>query len=412
MRFCPHCGAPVVPAGKFCVECGRQLSPSAAGGIRGLHLTAAFVGVFLAILAVGLLVVYLVVPSTTPAKIASITPETASAPEQQSTSQNNLPPGHPKVELPAEARSLIERMEKDAESKPKDIAAWDKYGEVTLRAAMLDPSYYPRSLEAYAHSLKLNPDDPDALRGIGNLNFDHKNYDQATAAYEHYLKERPDDPEVRTDLGTMYLYTNNPDQAVVQYKRAIKLKPEFFEAYFNMGIAYGDQNDVADARQAFQQALKLAPDDDARAKVNEVMSKLPGGAPAAVAKAPVPTASANKLASAANQNPAAVAPHGKTAGGDEEEDAADFHDDVEDVVRAIPFLGPKVESVNWPERLEAVVLMKDFPMDAMPPFAKQKFLNDLKDKIKDAKSRNNITETVVLDLADRATGQVMTSVSQ
>ncbi len=411
MRFCPHCGAPVVPAGKFCVECGRQLSPSAAGGIRGLNLTAAFVGVFLAILAVGLLVVYLVVPSTTPAKIASITTEAPPTPEQQSAAQNNpeLPPGHPKVELPAEARSFIDRLEKDAESKPKDIAAWDKYGDVTLRAAMLDPSYYPTSLEAYAHSLKLNPDDPDALRGIGNLNFDHKNYDQATAAYEHYLKERPDDPEVRTDLGTMYLYTNNPDQAVVQYKRAIKLKPGFFEAYFNMGIAYGDQNDIADARQAFAQALKLAPDDDARAKVNQVMSKLTGAPPATVAKAPAPAAPGSRLASATNA--AGGAPHGKTASA-EEDDAADFHDDVESAVRAIPFVGPKVDSVNWPERLEAVVLMNNFPIEAMPPFAKQKFLSDLKDGIKDAKSRNSITGTVVVDIADHATGQVMTSVSQ
>ena len=327
MRFCPHCGAPVVPAGKFCVECGRQLNPSSSGRIRGLPLTAAFVGVFLAILAVGLLVVYLVVPGAPPpTRLASIAQDTsANPPDQQAGQQSpqqgagqnpqDLPPGHPKVELPAEARSFIDKVEKEAESKPKDIAAWDKLGDVTLRAAMLDASYYPKSVEAYAHSLKLNPDDPEALRGIGNLNFDHKNYDQATAAYEHYLKERPDDPEVRTDLGTMYLYTNNPDQAVVQYKRAIKLKPDFFEAYFNMGIAYGDQNDIADARQTFQQALKFAPDDDARSKVNEVMSKLPGAAasaPPAVAKAPGAGAAGNKLASVAKEKSSAAAAPAKS----------------------------------------------------------------------------------------------------
>jgi tetratricopeptide (TPR) repeat protein len=423
MRFCPHCGAPVVPAGKFCVECGRQLNSSSAGRIRGLPLTAAFVGVFLAILAVGLLVVYLVVPGAPPpAKLASSAQDTSvSPPDQQAgqpTAQQNpqeLPPGHPKVELPAEARSFIDKVEKEAESKPKDIAAWDKLGDVTLRAAMLDASYYPKSVEAYAHSLKLNPDDPDALRGIGNLNFDHKNYDQATAAYEHYLKERPDDPEVRTDLGTMYLYTNNPDQAVVQYKRAIKLKPDFFEAYFNMGIAYGDQNDIADARQTFQQALKFAPDDDARAKVNEVMSKLPGAPasapPPVIASAPGESAPGKKLASVAKEKSSVAAPKEKPAG-TKEEAADDFHDDVEDVVRNMPFAGPKVRAVKWPDKLQATVMMNNFPIQAMPPFAKQKFLSDLKDGIKDAKSRYKITGTVVVDIADALTGEVMETVSQ
>ena len=57
-------------------------------------------------------------------------------------------------------------------------------------------------------------------------------------------------------------------------------------------------------------------------------------------------------------------------------------------------------------------MMNNFPMDAMPPFAKQKFLSDLKDGIRDAKSRYNITDTVVVDIADALTGEVMETVSQ
>jgi cytochrome c-type biogenesis protein CcmH/NrfG len=397
MRFCPHCGAPVVPAGKFCVECGRQLTPSARGGIRGLPLTAAFVGVFLAILIVGLVVVYLIVPGTpTPPQMAALSQEAPPAAAQQPPADQGLPPGHPKVELPDEARKFIEQVQKDADAKPSDIAAWNKLGDVLLRASMLDPSYSPRAQAAYAHSLKLDPDNPDGLRGLGNLDFDRKNYDQAIAAYEHYLKERPDDPEVRTDLGTMYLYTNNPDQAVVQYKRAIKLKPEFFEAYFNMGIAYGDQNDAADARQSLQHALKLAPDDDARSKVNEVMAKI-AGAPKEIASASTATAKAK---------PDAPAPAGADAS------PGGFHDDVEDMVRNIPFAGPKVQAVKWPENLKAMVLMNNCPTDEMPPFAKQKFLSDLRDGIKTAKNTHNIKDPVVVDITNGATGEVMETVSQ
>jgi tetratricopeptide (TPR) repeat protein len=419
MRFCPYCGAPVVPAGKFCVECGRQLEPSGGGRIRGLQLTAAFVGVFLGMLIVGMVVVYLVVPLTpSSVKMASLPAE--QPPSNQPLSEQppsepsrkdregagKLPPGHPKVELPAEARSFIDEMERTAKAKPNDIAAWNRFGEVALRAAQLDPSYYPKAEQAYAHALKLNPDNPDALRGIGNLNYDHKNYDQAIAAYEHYLKQRADDAEVLTDLGTMYLYTGNPDQAVVQYKKAIKGKPNFFEAYYNLGIAYAQENDSDNAHKSFEKALALAPDDGSRSKVQQMIGKLAGRAASA--------SGANQTAG--GQPPAAMstasAQSASSEGGAAGPASGDFHGAIEQMVRSIPFAGPKVQSVKWHDNLKATVLMDNFPMDQMPPFAKQKFLGDLKDRIKTTKGVYNIKDKIQVDLADAATGQVMESVSQ
>jgi tetratricopeptide (TPR) repeat protein len=410
-------------------------------------MTAAFVGVFLGFLIVGMIVVYLIVgmPAWNAASTMRVAPPSSrqQPPNPQSAaSAENLPPGHPKVELPAEARSFIDEVEKEANAKPNEPAGWNRLGEVTLRAAMIDPSYYPKAQQAYARALKLDPDSPDALRGIGNLNYDRKNYDQAVAAYEHYLKERPDDPEVRTDLGTMFLYTGNPDQAIVQYKRAIKGKPEFFEAYYNMGIAYGEQNDVADARQAFQKAQALAPDDASRAKVREVMGKLVGApaAPAAatkVASASVGTVPGSTAAVAkSSKEEASGAPVGtapptgqrprKTASsaaapseGEATKDATDtgeehrsFHGDIEEAVHDIPFAGPKVQSIQWPEEFKANVLMDNFPMDQMPPFAKQKFLTDLKSGIRNAKSAHNIKRPVEINITDAASGSLMESVSQ
>src|SRR5271157_5957241 len=161
MRFCPYCGAPVVPAGKFCVECGRQLDRPSAGGIKGLHLTAAFVGVFLAMLLVGMLVVYLIVPGTQRQVSVASAPSGSAPAAQGQQGDQTLPPGHPALQLPAEARSFVDQVEKEAHAKPNDIAAWDKLGEVALRAAMIDPSYYPKAEDAYGHALKLNPDNPD-----------------------------------------------------------------------------------------------------------------------------------------------------------------------------------------------------------------------------------------------------------
>ncbi len=312
MRFCPQCGAPLIAGAKFCTDCGAALAAGAAGagetGMRGnpfrrnTPITTAFVFVFVAITIVGLAAaawIMLRTPETVREQVAAVPPITAApnagasesaapnnagAPPQTETANpaaggsqsGDLPAGHPKIELPTEARTFIDKIEKEAQSKPKDLAAWDKLGAVSMRAAMFDQTYYGRAEEAYGHVLKQDPDNLEALRGIGDIDYDKQHYDEAIAAYEHYLKKKPDDPEVRTDLGTMYLYTGNADQAIVQYKKAAATKPGFFQAYYNMGIAYAQENKTAEAAATLKQAMTLAPDDTAKKQVTELIAKLNG----------------------------------------------------------------------------------------------------------------------------------------
>ena len=469
MRFCPQCGAPLLAGAKFCVECGRALDVAASGAgesgsvARGRNtITTTFVFVFVALAVVGLAAaawIYVKTPDVVREQIASapIAAPSAGAPPSNPSSAPNapapdqnvaanpaaggsqnggMPPGHPTIELPTEARTFVDKIERDAIAKPKDVTAWNKFGAVSMRAAMFDQSYYGKAEEAYGHVLKLDPDNLDALRGIGDIDYDKQQYDEAVAAYEHYLKKKPDDPEVRTDLGTMYLYTGNADQAVVQYKKAISAKPGFFQAYYNMGIAYAQENKPADAVATLKQAITLAPDDTARTQVKELLAKLTGApaasasmqaasaatpstakivaAPAAsvaakstaasksTAAASSPAASAAMAAAKSSASPAAA----PTSGED------DFHDALETMVRGLPIAGPKVTTVEWPDKLKAKVFMANFPMDQMPPFAKAKFLTDLKAGIDSAKKDNNISSPVEVNIVDGESGNVMETVTQ
>jgi tetratricopeptide (TPR) repeat protein len=296
-----------------------------------------------------------------------------------------------------------------------------------MRAAMFDQTYYGKAEEAYGHVLKLEPDNLDALRGIGDIDYDKQHYDEAVAAYEHYLKKKPDDPEVRTDLGTMYLYTGNADQAVVQYKKAIAAKPGFFQAYYNMGIAYAQENKRDDGEAALTQALALAPDETARGQVKELLAKL-GGTPAVNAAMQSAAAASTQAAAKLSRTPApAVAAESSPAASPAAAMAAqashssatapaagedDFHADIEDMVRGLPIAGPKVGSVQWPDKLKARVLMDNFPMDEMPPFAKTKFLTDLKSGIDSAKKDNDISSPVEVNIVDGASGRVMETVTE
>ncbi len=490
MRFCPQCGAPLLAGAKFCVECGRALDVAAsgagesgatrniAGGGRNT-ITTAFVLVFVTITLVGLGVaawIMMKTPEVVREQIANAPPPAVApgaeasgsgpgttagntAPDQNVTAnpaaggnQNGgLPPGHPAMELPTEARSFIDKIEREAIAKPKDVTAWNKFGAVAMRAAMFDQTYYGKAEEAYGHVLKLEPDNLDALRGIGDIDYDKQHYDEAVAAYEHYLKKKPDDPEVRTDLGTMYLYTGNADQAVVQYKKAVVSKPGFFQAYYNMGIAYAQMNKPGDAATTLNKALTLAPDDTARDQVKTLIAKLSGapaaGAPAAgapkasasmqAASAATPAAakiSSTPAAAVAAKSPAAASspaasaaiaakpsasPGAAMAAKSSASPAAapspsedNFHDAVETMVRGLPIAGPKVTTVEWPDKLKAKVFMDNFPMEDMPPFAKTKFLTDLKAGIDSAKKDNNVSSPVEVNIVDGASGHVMETVTE
>jgi tetratricopeptide (TPR) repeat protein len=460
MRFCPQCGAPLLAGAKFCVECGRALDVAAPGAgetarvgaaNRGRNsITTAFVFVFVLITIVGLGAagwIYMKTPEAVREQVAVAPPgavapnagapaaspaaaaANAPAPDQNAAanpaaggSQNGgLPPGHPTVELPTEARTFVDKIERDANARPKDVVAWNKFGAVAMRAAMFDQSYYGKAQDAYGHVLKLDPDNLDALRGIGDIDYDKQLYDEAIAAYEHYLKKKPDDPEVRTDLGTMYLYTGNADQAVVQYKKAIASKPGFFQAYYNMGIAYAQENQADEAAATLKQALTLAPDDTARDQVKQLIAKL-NGAPAAsasnqAASAATASASSSQKQAAAAKSPAAASSAASVAMAKASPAAPasaedDFHDAVEEMIRGLPIAGPKVTSVEWPDKLKAKVLMDNFPMDQMPPFAKTKFESDLKAGIDTAKKDNKIASPVEVNIVDGASGKVMETITQ
>lgn len=429
MRFCPHCGAPLMAGAKFCVECGRALGAAAspagaeeaakastpAAAKETMPLTLTFVAVFIAITVIGLGAAAWIMwhtPAAVKQQVASAPiAETDSAGQLASGSASNslggtagnnapnqLPAGHPRVQLPTEARSFIDKLEKDAKSKPKDPAAWIELGNVSMRAAMFDDTYYSKAVDAYGHVLKLDPDNLQALRGIGDIDYDTNKYDEAIAAYEHFLKKKPDDPEVRTDLGTMYLYTGNPDQALLQYQRAIKIKPDMFQAYYNMGVAFAQQNKQGDAQAALTKAYSLAPDDNAKSQVKDLMAKIAGGGAGPVASA---ASDANAAGSQASAGAPAVA-----------QPATTFQGDFEQIVRGLPVAGPKVGSIQWSSKTKAKLLMDNFPMDQMPPFAKQKFMTDLKSGIDTAKKDYKVSGPVEVQIIDTGSGRVMETVTE
>lgn len=376
----------VRPAASRGNEAAEQ--PGLTGGL--------FLGVIGSILVVGLTVAFVIMRQQ-PARERLIASAPAQAPVSTTVQdKGEMPPGHPQVKLPKEALDFIAQTQAKARANPGDLATWNRLGDVTLRAAMFDPAYYATAEDAYAHVLKVDPENLNALRGIGNIDFDQRKYDQAIAAYEHYLRLKPDDADVRTDLGTMYLSTGVADQAINQYKRVLGAHPGFFDAEFNLAVAYGQMGDAPKARAALEKARKFAPDADGRNRVDQMLASLDTGGEA-------PSAGAAAEAGASQSAQAGSAPVAA---------AGTFEGAIEQMLRDLPVAGPKVASVKWDSQNRARVLMDNFPMDQMPPFAQAKFVSDLKAGIEQVKKSHRVNTPVEIDLSDAASGRVMQSVTE
>ncbi|HTW88638.1 MAG TPA: tetratricopeptide repeat protein [Candidatus Binataceae bacterium] len=386
MRLCPQCGAALVTGAKFCVECGEPLVPaaispapaeSAPASPSPAHFSSAFLAVIAGLLIAGLAAGALIMRNNPAAKEAGA----VATADSGGMGNSAMPPNHPAIKIPKTAVDFINNIERRAHAQPNDLALWTQLGDVESRAAMFDPAYSDRALTAYAHVLKLNPDNPAALRGVGNINYDLHNYDQAIAAYEHYLKEKPGDADVLTDLGTMYLSSGNPDQAVLQYRQALLANPKFFQAYYNLGVAYGEENQNGPSRASFAQALALAPDDRTRGEIKQMLASMDSAGGGAAASSIAPAS-------------------GST-----------FQGSVEQMVRALPIAGQKVTMVQWPAKNHARVMMQDFPMNSMPPFVRAKFLADLKSSMGADMGAYHVAGPLAVDLVDTGSGTVMESVS-
>jgi tetratricopeptide (TPR) repeat protein len=378
---CPQCGEPLIADGKSCAKCGGQR--------RGP--TSWFVAIFAASLLIGMAstAVFwlggLEHGQARPASaMAAAVPKRGQVRSAPMMVTGGLPPDHPSVmSLNGGTISFVAKAEEIAEANPKDVKAWDLFGDVALAATAFDLSYYEKAEQAYGHALKIDPNDPSALKGMGNVDYDRRRYDAAISAYERYLRAKPDDPKVLTDLGTMYMTKKHVSEALKLYGKALAIEPDLFAARFNSAVAYLLRNDKTRADAELKEARKVAPDASGRMRLDEMIAKLEGrSAPSTL----------NTVATV-------------------DKPPATFHGAIERVVRTLPFEGRKVESIEWPSKLKAVVVIKDRAMGRMEAANKARLLADLRSGIVTAKVAHHVSGTVEVEIEDARTNRTMAAVT-
>ncbi len=132
-------------------------------------------------------------------------------------------------------------------------------------------------IENYREILRKDPNNLQALIGIGNLYFDTK---QDLLAIENYRKALVMDPtntNVRTDMAVCYRRSGNPAQAIEELKKAISTSPRHAQSRYNLGvILIHDMHDVEGGIKAWEALLENVQDypyrDNLKAEVARMRS--------------------------------------------------------------------------------------------------------------------------------------------
>jgi cytochrome c-type biogenesis protein CcmH/NrfG len=109
-------------------------------------------------------------------------------------------------------------------------------------------------------AIQANPRDFDALRELGNINFDQRNYKEATSWYSKALAVQPNNLDVRTDMATTMFYSEDFDGSLSEFKKILEIEPGRPQALFNIGVAYlHGKNDPTSALASWEKLVALNP---------------------------------------------------------------------------------------------------------------------------------------------------------
>lgn len=130
-----------------------------------------------------------------------------------------LPEGHPPMELAARWQELRER----AEANPQDELA-----QVDLANFLYDQGVWDQAILAYQRALAINPRNTDARTDLATSLFNSDQFEAAQREYETALKQEPDKPQALFGLARVKLEGLQDRAGAEQiYERLRRAHPDF-----------------------------------------------------------------------------------------------------------------------------------------------------------------------------------------
>jgi len=366
---CGKCGGSLGAAMQFCPACGKRISVGRSSSWYAAVATATL-GLFA--LTFGLQTI--VRGNRVPPKVTQGSEEQGNSIAQE-------------VNDPQ-----IVAMRKELEKSPEDLTKLRIFAGILGDKLRNNPSAAPalvfEAIDVFGRILRQEPQDPTALVMMADVSFDQRAFTKALDFYERYLKIEGDDLGARARYASTLTFLGRYDQSISELNTVLKADPRNFPAMAYLAITYAQRGDVPKAKEVGSTALSLAPSDEARARFSAFVSSL----------------QASEGAPVASDSPQ----RGVTAGVSQALDGA--AGGITGFIAAIkqnPVAGPKFIRHEQAQDGTLQLVFRSFPMNQMPPFAKEKFFGSLRTAAKN----NHLTEINKLIFIDEQTSSEMESVS-
>lgn len=123
------------------------------------------------------------------------------------------------------------------------------------------PKADPTVVRQLEEALTSDPKNFEALRELGNIRYDERDFAQAAALYARALEVRPDDVNVRSDRGGALLQGNQVDAAIGELKIALSKEPTHPQALYILGVAlFQGKGDREGALAAWNKLVQSHPE--------------------------------------------------------------------------------------------------------------------------------------------------------
>jgi cytochrome c-type biogenesis protein CcmH/NrfG len=280
----------------------------------------------------------------------------------------------------------LERLREATRIRPKERVVWMSLAQELLRKGAENViSRQEASLEAIGalrEVLNINPEDSEALLLMADISFEMQAFTKATEFYGAYLKGNPEDDVIRSRYASSLTFTGRAGEAKGILQNVIERNPKAFQPRAFLAFALAELGEIEEMRKAGDEALALATDDRARAMLESFLQKI---AQAGEGKDEV----GGTLETTSTSTPQFATLKGTPSGLK-----------VMDFLSKNPVAGPKLRGFQE-EGSTLRVLLDNFPMEAMPPFAREKFLGGIREFLKAEK----ITDIDLIEFRDATTGK-------
>jgi cytochrome c-type biogenesis protein CcmH/NrfG len=123
------------------------------------------------------------------------------------------------------------------------------------------PKADPAVISKLEGELKNDPKNFEALRELGNIRYDERNFTEAAALYARALEVHPDDVNVRSDRGGALLQGGRVDDAIGELKTVLSKDATHPQALYVMGVALlNGKNDREGAVASWKRLVETHPE--------------------------------------------------------------------------------------------------------------------------------------------------------